>query len=166
MAKISLEGDFPILDTLRLYVTPYDRLGQRFTLDPFFTKLTGITETNIDEEGLSLEDALQRTKGFAAGAKLWSWGKDEFNMIAISCYVEELAPPISATQFGNACALMLKAGMPYEDIKRTRSNRLAEYFNIEHPPLQGHDALDDALSVSYVVQELLGQGKLLASDLT
>ena len=166
VAKIGLEGDFPILDTLRLYVIPHDRHGQRFTLDPFFTKLTGITETNIDQEGLSLEDALKTAKDFAASAKLWSWGKDEFNMIAISCYVEGLAPPIPATQFGNACALMLKAGMPYEDIKRTRSNRLAGYFNIEHPPLQGHDALDDALSVSYVVQELLRQGKLLASDLT
>jgi hypothetical protein len=30
--------------------------------------------------------------------------------------------------------------------------------------LRGHDALDDALSVSYVLQHLLGQGKLKAVD--
>lgn len=165
VAKIGLEGDFPLLDTLRLYVVPRDRHGKRFTLDPFFTKLTGIAEETIEQKGVSLKEALERTKDFASGARLWSWGKDEFNMVAISCYVEGLMPPIPATQFGNACALLLKAGMPYEDIKKTRSNRLADYFNIEHPPLQGHDALDDALSVAYVLQALIQQEKLRPSDL-
>lgn len=165
VAKIGLEGDFPLLDTLRLYVIPRDRHGQQFTLDPFFTTLTGIAEDDIKQEGLSLTEALERTRNFASGARLWSWGKDEFNMVAISCYVEGLTPPIPATQFGNACALLLKAGMPYEDIKTTRSNRLADYFKIEHPPLQGHDALDDALSVAYVVQALLQQEKLRPSDM-
>lgn len=165
VVKIGLEGDFPLLDTLRLYVIPRDRNGEQFTLDPFFTKLTGIAEETIEQKGLPLNEALVHTKDFASGARLWSWGKDEFNMVAISCYVEGLMPPIPATQFGNACALLLKAGMPYEDIKKTRSNRLADYFNIEHPPLQGHDALDDALSVAYVLQALLQQEKLRPSDL-
>lgn len=165
VAKIGLEGDFPLLDTLRLYVIPRDRHGQQFTLDPFFTKLTGIAEDDIKQEGLSLNEALKRTKNFASGARLWSWGKDEFNMVAISCYVEGLAPPIPATQFGNACALLLKAGMPYEDIKKTRSNRLADYFKIDHPSLQGHDALDDALSVAYVIQALLQREILRPSDM-
>ena len=85
-------------------------------------------------------------------------------MVAISCYVEGFAPPIPAAQFGNACQLLLRAGMPYEDMRKTPSNRLAEYYRLEHPPLRGHDALDDALSVSYVLQHLLGQGKLTAAD--
>lgn len=165
VAKIGLEGDFPLLDALRVYVIPRDRHGAQVILDPFFTKLTGIAEIDIDQEGLPLNEALERVQDFASGARLWSWEKDEFNMIAISCYVEGLAPPIPATQFGNACTLLLKAGMPYEDIKKTRSNWLADYFKIEHPPLQGHDALDDALSVAYVVQSLLQQEKLRPSDM-
>lgn len=164
-AKIGLEGEFPLLDTLRLYVIPRDRHGEQFTLDPFFTKPTGIAEDIIARKGLPLEEALERTKDLASGARLWSWGKDEFNMVAISCYVEGLMPPIPATRFGNACALLLKAGMPYEDVKKARSNRLADYFKIEHPPLQRHDALDDALSVAYVLQALLQQEKLGPSDL-
>ncbi|MGB5558703.1 MAG: exonuclease [Paracoccaceae bacterium] len=164
LVKIGLADDFPVLETLSTYVTPRNRQGNRYALDPFFTKLTGITEQSIEQGGVPLEQALEDTKNFAAGAKLWSWGKDEFNMVAISCYVEGLAPPIAVTQFGNACHLLLKAGMPYEDIKKTPSNRLAAYYGIDHPPLRGHDALDDALSVSYVLQRLLKQNSLKPSD--
>lgn len=165
VAKIGLSEDFPIFDTLRLHVIPQDRRGQRRALDPLFVRLTGVTEETITTDGISLDQALARVAEFAAGARLWSWGKDEFNMVAISCYVQGLVPPIPFTQFGNACALMLTAGMPLEDIQRTRSNQLADHFGIAHPPLRGHDALDDALSVAYVVQHLLRQGKLAADDL-
>jgi hypothetical protein len=164
LAKISLEGEFALLDTLRLFVIPRDRHGDRFPVDPYFTKLTGIEEKHIEQEGLGLKQALERTRDFAAGATLWSWGKDEFNMVAISCFLEGLPPPIPAHQFGNACALLLKAGMPYEDIKTTRSSQLADYFQIKHRPLRAHDALDDALSIGCVVQALLRQGKLRPSD--
>ncbi|TAG30556.1 MAG: exonuclease [Rhodobacterales bacterium] len=166
LVKIDLTPGFAILDTLRLHVLPQDRQGQRVPLDPLFTKLTGITEAAIDHEALPLADALGRVKDFAAGQPIWSWGKDEFNMVAISCYVQGLTPPLPATQFGNACTLLLRAGMAYEDIIRTRSNQLADHFQISHPPLRGHDALDDALSVSYVLQAFLRQGTLYPDDLT
>lgn len=164
IVRIGLQAGFPILETLRLYVIPRDRHGDRIRLDPFFTALTGITEEQIADEGMPLRQALAKVREFSGGEKLWSWGKDEFNMVAISCYVEGFAPPIPATQFGNACQLLLRAGMPYEDMRKTPSNRLAEYYRLEHPPLRGHDALDDALSVSYALQHLLGQGKLTAAD--
>ncbi|QYK41078.1 MAG: exonuclease [Paracoccaceae bacterium] len=162
--RIGLDADFPVLDTLRLHVIPRNRYGDRYGLDPFFTRLTGITEDAIDQHGVPLDKALEQTMDFASGARLWSWGKDEFNMVAISCYVEGLRPPIPATQFGNACQLFLKAGMPYDDIKRTRSNSLAAYYRLDHPPLRGHDALDDALCVAYAIQHLLRQGSLDAAD--
>ncbi len=162
--KVGLEADFPILDRLRLYVIPCDRRGDRFALDPFFTKLTGIAEEDIEREGHPLAQSLAKVREFAAGSKLWSWGKDEFNMVAISCYVEGLTPPIAAHQFGNACNLLLKAGMPYDDMRKTPSNRLSAYYHLDGPPLRGHDALDDALSVAYVIQHLLGNGALKATD--
>ncbi|MBV7394830.1 exonuclease domain-containing protein [Mameliella sediminis] len=164
IAKLGLAGDFPLLDTIRLYVAPRNRHGAPWHLDPFFTRLTGITPDHIAAEGIPLEQALRRVEDFAEGRKLWSWGKDEFNMVAISCYVEGLTPPLPARQFGNACDLLLKAGMPYDDLKRTRSDKLADHFKIEHPPLRGHDALDDALSVTYVLQHFLRQGALTQAD--
>lgn len=165
VVKVGLAGDFPILDTLRCFVIPRDRHGARYALDPFFTRLTGITEDQITHDGVPLEQALQRVLAFSGGAKLWSWGKDEFNMIAISCYVERIAAPIPATQFGNACTLLLKAGMAYDDLRKTPSNKLADYYRISHPQLRGHDALDDALSVAYVIQHLLRQEMLEPADL-
>ncbi|MFD1883375.1 exonuclease [Paracoccus pacificus] len=162
--KMGLTGDFPILDTHRSFVIPRARDGARRALDPFFTRLTGVSEEDIDRDGVPLADALENLRSFAAEEKLWSWGKDEFNLIAISCFVEGLSPPIPATRFGNACTLLLKAGMPYEDMKKTPSNRLAEYYRLNHPPLRGDDALDDALSVSYVIQHLLRQGALTRRD--
>ena len=47
--------------------------------------------------------------------------------------------------------------MSYEDFLKTRSSALADYFKIEHPPLRGHDALDDAPFIAYVIQHLLSE---------
>ncbi len=158
--KLGLEGDFPLLETYKAYVQPVDRFGSRYALDPFFTKLTGISEENIDMEGMSLRDVLLRFDSFSAGARCWSWGKDELNMIAISCYVAGIEPSIPAHRFDNAVKLLLAAGMPIEDLAKTPSNKLADYYRVEHPPLHGHDALDDALSLSYTLQHLMKIGKL------
>lgn len=78
----------------------------------------------------------------------------ELNMVAISCYITGVQPPIPAQRFDNAVKLVIAAGMPIEDIAKTPSNKLADYYCVEHPPLQGHDALDDALSVAYALQHL------------
>ena len=48
-------------------------------------------------------------------------------MIAISCHAAVVAPPIPVTRLGNATVLTERAGMPLEDIHKTRSNTLAAY---------------------------------------
>lgn len=163
---LGLADDFPILARENILVTPKARDGSPVRLDPFFTELTGVDEDTIAREGVPLAEALARFAAFGAGATLWSWGKDEFYLVAISCFVEGIAPPIEIGRFGNASALMLRAGMPYADIQRTRSNALSAYFGIDHPPLRAHDAVDDALSVAYTLQHLLRRGALSPSDLT
>lgn len=158
--RLSTAEPFEIVDTARLHVLPKTRNGTRAPLDPLFTRLTGITEEILTAEGLPLAEALAALDAFSGGDRLWSWGKDELNMIAISCYIEGIAPPLPPQRFGNACDLLLAAGMPYEDLERTPSNRLSAYYEVEHPPLRGHDALDDALSVAYTLRHLLRTGAL------
>lgn len=158
--KIGLTDDYPILDTQLLYIKPLDRSGAPILIDPAFTALTGVTQHDLDTLGISLVDALAELDRFSDGAQFWSWGKDELNLIAISCFVAGLTPPIPATRFRNACDLLLAAGMPYEDLKKTRSNTLSAYFDVPHPPARAHDALGDALSVTYTVQHLLRNGAL------
>lgn len=41
--RLGLEGDFPLLGTYKAYICPVDRHGERYAIDPFFTRLTGIT---------------------------------------------------------------------------------------------------------------------------
>jgi hypothetical protein len=158
--KLGLEGDYPLLETYKAYVRPIDRFGNRYTLDPFFTQLTGVTEENIESDGIALADALAGIDRFSDGARFWSWGKDELNMVAISCYIAGVQPSIPAHRFDNAVKLLIAAGMPIEDLARTPSNKLADYYGVRHPPLQGHDALDDALSVAYTLQYLMRAEKL------
>lgn len=158
--KLGLERDFPLLETYKAYVRPIDRYGNRYAIDPFFTKLTGITGETIEAEGVALQEALSGIDRFSGAARFWSWGKDELNMVAISCYIAGVQPPIPADRFDNAVKLLLAAGMPIEDLVKTPSNKLADYYGVEHPPLQAHDALDDALSVSYTLQHLMKAGKL------
>ena len=81
-------------------------------------------------------------------------------MMAISRYIAGIPATIPAHRSDNACKLLLAAGMPPEDLGTTRSNRLADYYGIEHSPLKAHDGLDDALSVAYALQHLLRNGKL------
>ncbi|NDV01470.1 exonuclease [Pseudoroseicyclus tamaricis] len=149
-----------IAETARLHVIPRGRDGTRAPLDPLFTRLTGVTEAVLDRDGRPLAEALAEVARFAGDARLWSWGKDEFNMIAISCYVEGLAPPLPVTRFSNACQLLLAAGMPYDDLKRTPSNKLAAYYGIEIAGRRDHDALGDALSVAHVLLHHLREGRL------
>ena len=162
--KISLDNDSKIIETLKTHIKPLDRHGDRYELDPFFTELTGITPETIDTEGVSLLVANEQLRNFADDAKLWSWGKDELNMMAISCYIAGIEPCLPAHRFDNACRLLLASGMPYEDLQQTQSSALADYFKIEHPPLRGHDALDDALSITYVIQHLLSEKKISKSN--
>lgn len=162
--RLGLEGDFPILESERIYVTPIDRFGRECALDPYFIDLTGISQETITTEGISLKAAIDRLAEFSHGACLWAWGKDELYLMGTSCYVAGIIPVIPANRFGNASRLLLKAGMPYEDIQKTNSGSLADYFRIEHPPLNGHDALDDAMSIALTLQHLLANGRLSQDD--
>ncbi len=159
--KLGLEDDFPLIENYRAHVLPLDRHGKRYALDAFFTELTGITEDTIAAEGRPLQEALDGLDQFSDGAGFWSWGKDELNMLGISCFVAGIVPPIRASRFNNVVKLVLAAGMPEEDLKKTKSSTLADYYGVQHPPLQGHDGLDDALSIAYALQHLLQTGKLM-----
>ncbi|MHA7775824.1 3'-5' exonuclease [Roseibium sp. M-1] len=164
--KLSLEPDHAISGTFQVLIKPRDRFGSDTPLDPYFTELTGISQMSIDRDGISLAEAVERFDDFSQGATLWSWGKDELTLFGTSCYVEGVPRLIPASRFGNACGLLLKGGMPYADLKKTTSGRLADYYAIEGAQRQQHDALDDAMSVALTLQHLLRAKNLSASDFT
>ena len=162
--RLGLEDDFPALESFNTFIKPIDRHGKEFEIDPFFTQFTGISKETISEKGVELIAALDDLDRFSKGASFWSWGKDEFNALAISCYVANISPPIPATRFDNACKLLLRAGMPQEDLDKIISNSLAAYYGLDNTKLSTHDALDDALSITYALQHLLRKSDLSGMD--
>lgn len=145
-------------------IRPRDRHGKTFAIAPLLTRLTGIAAEAVATEGLPLAQALAKLDAFSKGARFYSWGKDELNLIAISCYVEGIAPPIPASRFANACQLVEKAGVPLEDIHKTRSNTLCALLGVDDSDLRGHDALDDARAVARALRHLLQERRLQAAD--
>ncbi|MEM6308625.1 MAG: exonuclease [Pseudomonadota bacterium] len=158
--KLTADKDAEILDSFEQVVVPKGRDGSFLTVDPLFENLTGITQTRIARHGQPLRAALDAFDAFSDGAPIWSWGKDEFNMLAISCYVAGIAPPIPAVRFGNATRLLVRAGIPEAEVITLRSNTLTDYFNLPRPERPGHDALGDAQSVAAVLQHLIRSRKL------
>ncbi|MDJ0637932.1 MAG: exonuclease [Paracoccaceae bacterium] len=163
--KLQLDAEAELTETFECVVKPPLRGGGVADVPPFFQELTGVTADRIAQEGLGLEDALAELSGFADGAAFWSWGKDEFNLLAISCYVAGFSPPLPVTRFGNAVHLLAASGVPKDDIATLRSNTMTEYFGLPHPERPGHDALGDAQSVALVLQHLIRTGRLVPEAL-
>lgn len=156
--KVNLDTELSIEETKTLYTIPVDRHGKECRLDPYFTELTGVTETDIQKHGQSLESALTELDNFSEGSKFWAWGKDEMFFIGVSCFIAGLVSPISAKRFGNAKDLLQKAGMPVKDINQTNSGKLSRYYGLKEAELiKEHDGLSDALSITYAMQHLVKQ---------
>jgi DNA polymerase III epsilon subunit-like protein len=163
--RLGLGAGFPILDRFEALVQPVDRHGAQVVPDPVFSRLTGITPDRIAAEGRSLGSALTAFSEYARDAMIWSWGKDELNLMAISPWIAGIAAPLPARRFGNACSLLLKAGVPYARVQSLRSHTLCAQFDLAAPEGAAHDARHDALSVARVLQYLLQAGLLLPADL-
>lgn len=163
--RLSLTGQVAAAGEFDCLVRPLDRLGRPVALDPLMTRLTGLTDARLAAEGLALPDALGAFLRFAGDAPVWSWGKDELNLMATSCYVAGIAPEIPAARFGNLCRLVLKAGLPLEEVQATRSNTLCAALGVQPPEGQAHDALHDARCLAAAVLHLTGAGRLTADDL-
>ncbi|WP_299552257.1 exonuclease [uncultured Tateyamaria sp.] len=158
--RISLEAPYNDLERFEVLIRPVDRSGAPLALDPLNATLTGVTDERLAQEGVSLANALDQFSRFAGDDRMWAWGKDEFNMVAISCYVAGIAPPLPATRFGNAPELFLAAGVPLDVIHGLRSNTMLQHFGLSLPDARGHDALGDARMVAEVLRHLMQTNQL------
>ncbi|WP_299701816.1 exonuclease [uncultured Tateyamaria sp.] len=158
--RMSLAAPYKDLERFEVLILPTDRSGAPLTLDPLNARLTGVTDDRLAREGVTLANALDQFSRFAGDDRMWAWGKDEFNMIAISCYVAGIVPPIPADRFGNAPVLFLEAGVPLDVIHGLRSNTMLEHFGLSLPDARGHDALGDARMVAEVLRHLMQTDQL------
>ncbi len=160
--ELSLSAPFDTGATFSVLIKPVGRDGL-VAIDPFFTKLTGITPEAVEEHGTSLAEALERFDQFCGDAPIYSWGKDDILAIAPSCFAAGITCPIPAGRFHNAAKLLLAAGEELEVIHGLRSHTITDHFGLE-PDGRAHDGLSDAMNVAHVLQHLLQEGRLDATD--
>lgn len=160
--RLSLDPPFALGETFDCIVEPMGRAGP-VTPSAFFTKLTGIDAARIARDGLPLARALQDFADFAGDAPLFSWGKDEITALAPACFVAGLICPLPTARFGNASALLLRAGEPLEVVHTLRSPGLPKHLGLP-PEDRAHDGLADAQAVARSLAHLLNTGRLQATD--
>ena len=70
--KLDLFAEFQILSSVDILVQPRDRHGRPHPLDSFFTRLTGIDQSTVNQNGLELHEALAAFAQFAGASTIWS----------------------------------------------------------------------------------------------
>jgi hypothetical protein len=163
--RLALDGDFALTASFSQLIRPVDRHGQPVTLDPVFAGLTGLTDARLADEGADLATALDAFTRFADGAMIWSWGKDEVQLMAISPWIAGIPAPLPPHRFGNACTLLLKAGVSYDVVQTLRSHTLCAHFGLTPPAGMAHDATHDAQGLGLALRHLLQTGLLDPDDL-
>lgn len=128
-------------------------------LSAYFSGLTGITQDQVDRDGLDFPEALGRLADFAAGADLASNGVDE-GVLRENCALTGCAFPFEACCHDLSPLLMKAAGAQ----AHIYSCEMAAAFGLSADQ-RAHDALGDARQVAQVLRHLLKTGRVRPSDL-
>jgi inhibitor of KinA sporulation pathway (predicted exonuclease) len=128
----TMTGQFRQLVTLEL--TP--------ALPAYSTNLTGITQADIDTEGISFSAAIEKFAAFAGDRHCYCWGTDG-EVIAENCQLKKVPNPFSKDSFRNMRDVFKAAGIPADDY---HSSTIVEYFG-QHNQHTAHQGLDDALNI-------------------
>lgn len=121
------------------------------------TTLTGITQEQMDAEGLPMAQALERFRAFSAGMWCVSNGND-INPIAETCGLQRILMPLNPRRFLSirrplytALDKEAKAPFPHGDYP---SGRVHTLLDLPLPTHQVHDAMHDvnslAISIAYL----------------
>ncbi|MEM1077102.1 MAG: exonuclease [Pseudomonadota bacterium] len=143
---------------------PLDRTGQQIVLDPEVTARSGITEADMATRSMSVPEALLALDRLSGGGRILSWGKDELHLMAIGCYAAGFKPPIPVGRFGNAAALLHKAGVPLQDLETVPRREVAALCDL--PPVEAASGTEAVTSVARALQELLRRGVVSPADVS
>ncbi len=150
IAAIKIDDAFNEIERFDVYVKP--------TLNPklsdYIIELTGITQQNVDEKGLSYKDALGAFKDFIGDAKCYSYGGDHIIMQE-NCDLVGIDWTCGAHHF-DILPLYQQAGI---DTSSYNSGALykAVGLNLEG---QEHNALFDVISLIETAKHLSNRGML------
>ena len=120
----------------------------------FFTKLTGITQQEIDEKGMTLPAALAALKTFAGDREFYCFGSDGKRVME-NCALLEIQSPFPAERFHNVKEVFQANGI---DTTGYMSSTITQAFGVE-PDRHAHDGLSDSRSILDALRLLVQQKK-------
>lgn len=134
-----VEGEnFSVIDTFRQLIT----LELTDTLPAYSTKLTGITQSDLDAGGRPFADAVQQFAQFTDDLQLYCWGHDG-DVLAENCQLKAVQNPFDPSRFNNMKEVFKQAGVPADDYY---SSTITEYFG-QMNKQTAHQGLADALNI-------------------
>jgi len=118
-------------------------------LSDYFTKLTGISQEEVDRDGLSYEAALSRFGRWGRGLPLFCWG-DDVEVMEGNAKLLGIPFPFPADGESDIKNVFKARGIPAEHYY---SSTIPRAFG-EEPPPHAHDALNDARSIAQGLRAL------------
>jgi inhibitor of KinA sporulation pathway (predicted exonuclease) len=148
---VKLNNIISLPETDSFFCLVYPKINPR--LSDYFTALTGIAQSDLDCQGLSLAEALQRFKDFIGSnsvVALSNGGDDD--VIRENCILQGLEFHFSDQLFRNVRPIFA-AATGLSDVG-VDSCRLSAIFNLPES-YRAHDPLDDARAIAGAIRSLI-----------
>ncbi len=139
-------SDFSELDTFVILVKP----NRNPVLSDYFINLTGITQEEVDRNGVSFPEALQRFHRWCGSRSLYSFGKDDPVVLSENCELSDVKFPFDLSKFFDIRETFSRFGIPAEDYS---SGTILEAFG-KRTIRPAHNALNDVLTIIDGLREL------------
>lgn len=111
-------------------------------LSEYFTDLTGISQEQIEREGVGFSAALQKFFEWCDGHDIYSWGGDKA-VLEDNCRLTGVEFPFAHERFFDVRTIFKAAGI---DIEQYESGTIVRAFGLE-PTRRQHDGLNDARTI-------------------
>ncbi len=139
-------GDFSELDTFVILVKP----NINPALSEYFINLTGITQEEVDHNGIPFSEALQMFHRWCGSRPLYSFAKDDLVVLLKNCELSDVEFPFDSSKFFDIRETFSRFGIHAEDYS---SSTIVKAFG-KTITRSAHNALNDVLTIIDGLREL------------
>ena len=124
------------------------------TLSDFIVSFTGITQADVDAQGITFSDALEKLGHFIGDFPAFCWGRD-IEVLKENCQLCDIIEPDFLMRMSNIKPILTplfeSVGI---DTKKHTSGTLISAFTKTREPRRAHDALNDMRNFRDAILEL------------
>ncbi|MBO6520566.1 MAG: exonuclease domain-containing protein [Rhodospirillales bacterium] len=154
IGALKISGDDMLKECEALDILVRPRINPQ--LSDYFRNLTGITQRQLDREGLSFEDALMRLGTFLGGidGPVYSMGTDCL-VIEENCSLYDVAYPFDNTRFADLRPIL--ANTVGRSVAAADSSQLPQHMSFDNPGT-AHQGIFDCRCIAETLRILRRRG--------